>query len=287
MTRTSRPDTSHPSIPRAPRAHARRIGPLSAVVLASALAGCTAAADEAPIAVKWAVSGALPADMDTADGAHITLTEARVHAGGFYAFENPASAALAQHAPNPRVQTQAPSRLATLWRTAAAHLIPAAHAHGGDTFFAGGRAVAEWAAQTELDLLAGNTTVADGTGVTAVAQSVAVEYRTSADATLLLRGTAEKDGETRAFVAALSPTGAPDDNAALDVPFPAGPRLAEGDTIRVHIAPDPLFTHIAFFDDVADAATEDGVLNLDNVPGAATRLWLAFKSTGAYTVTRE
>jgi hypothetical protein len=137
-----------------------------------------------------------PGRFTTDMGWRVELTEARMLLGPIYLFENPSPLA---------------GTTARLWRGLGELLLPTAHAH--ETFFSGGRVLGEWDREVVFDLLAeGGATHVLGRspGIAGVARSfslllqpasaaVGVEAASLGGRSVVLAGTASRDGQALAF----------------------------------------------------------------------------------------
>ena len=143
----------------------------------------------------------LPGHFTTDTGWRVALTSARMVLGPIYLFENPSPL---QKSPTGR-----------WWRRALDVLAPTAHAH--ESFFAGGRVLGEWDREVVYDLLGeggGTRVLGRSPGIAGVARSFSLLLQPPSRAlgaeaaplegrSVLMEGTASRDGRTLAFRAAL------------------------------------------------------------------------------------
>ena len=142
-----------------------------------------------------------PGHFTTDTGWRVALTSGRMVLGPIYLFENPSP-----------LQSGSSARW---WRRVSDVLVPTAHAH--DSFFAGGRVLGEWDREVVFDLLAeggGTRVLGRSPGIAGMARSFSLLLQPPSRAlgaeaaplegrSVLMEGTASRDGRTLAFRAAL------------------------------------------------------------------------------------
>jgi len=168
-----------------------------------------------------------PGEFTTDTGWRVTLTSARMVLGPIYLFENPSP-------------LQA-SPLGRWWRRVGEVLAPTAHAH--ETFFSGGRVLGEWDREVVFDLLADGgeaRVLGRSPGIAGVARSFSLLLQPPSRAlgaeaavlegrSVLLEGTASREGRTVAF------------RAALDFPPPVELQRVEFVPTEAELEDDGLF----------------------------------------------
>ncbi|MFY0529768.1 hypothetical protein ACN28I_43600 [Archangium gephyra] len=169
----------------------------------------------------------LPGHFTTDTGWRVALTSARMVLGPIYLFENPSPL---QKSPTGR-----------WWRRALDVLAPTAHAH--ESFFAGGQVLGEWDREVVYDLLGeggGTRVLGRSPGIAGVARSFSLLLQPPSRAlgaeaaplegrSVLLEGTASRDGRTLAF------------RAALDFPPPVELQRVEFVPTEVELEDEGLF----------------------------------------------
>ncbi|WNG35021.1 hypothetical protein F0U61_16210 [Archangium violaceum] len=168
-----------------------------------------------------------PGHFTTDTGWRVALTSARMVLGPIYLFENPSP-----------LQTRPTGRL---WRRMSEVLVPSAYAH--ESFFSGGQVLGEWDREVVFDLLAegGATRVLGRSpGIAGMARSFSLLLQPPSQAlgaeaaplegrSVLLEGTASREGQSLAF------------RVALDFPPPVETQRVEFVPIEVELEDDGLF----------------------------------------------
>lgn len=195
-----------------------------------------------------------PATFTTPDGYRVTLTRAQLVVGPLYLFENPP-----QFAWRPR---------RGFWDAIADMVVPAAHAHPGDAFFSGGRALGEWTDQFVVDALTSTPlTLGASVGIAGTARSFSLVYFPPgelAESSVRIAGVAAKDGMELHFTAAVSYPGPIADQRVDFVAVEAS--LDEGGVFTLHVKPYRWLDG-ALFDRVAAPADDPHVaLGTDHQP---------------------
>ncbi|QRO00257.1 hypothetical protein JRI60_15140 [Archangium violaceum] len=169
----------------------------------------------------------VPGRFTTDTGWRVELTSARMVLGPIYLFENPSplQSAASRH-----------------WlRRMGEVLVPSAHAH--DSFFSGGRVLGEWDREVVYDLLAeggGTRVLGRSPGIAGMARSFSLLLQPPSRAlgaeaaslegrSVLLEGTASREGNTVAF------------RAALDFPPPVELQRVEFVPMEVELDDEGLF----------------------------------------------